>query len=590
MADLSRKPAKKTSMADAPEYPTTTTPDAMGHTVPSDIQMPAHSAVHGKVPRGLMYVPHSALYQGRFGRMFRKLAPLSTWTDQEYQQLADTMRDGDPVGTDGDNPHLPAGYTYLGQFIDHDITFDPNSKLQQDNDPNALQNFRTPRYDLDSIYGGGPADNPFMYQIDGMRLVVGTHPDGSPDCPRVPSLADMNGSSVLRAVIGDPRNDENIIVNQLHLAFISYHNAVVDELVKQHNNGTPLTAAEIMHPEDPSRQPELDADTRGQIFDEARRITRWHYQWVVVHDFLERIVGKGVVDDLMQGEEYTILSSANGGGPQFTTANTRKILLKFFDWKHDPYIPVEFSVAAYRFGHSMVRVTYRINEEIERRGGPPDIVIFHGPDDDNIRTLLGVSALNPFSMEGFNERPRFWEIEWDHFFDFGNDTPRLQASRRIDTRLATGLHTLPKSVTEGIASLATRNLLRGQALGLPSGQTVARAMGIPEALILDESHLSDLPDGLRQKVGTEAPLWYYILREAEEFTEGTMLGPVGGRIVAEVFLGLLKGDPGSAYNISPGWEPTPGQFGAVSGTDNVQFGMPELLTFAGVKLTATPQP
>ena len=139
--------------------------------IPANIQPPSRPAVHGKVPRGLMTVPRSQFYEGRFGRMFRKLAPLQGYSEDDYRALADTMVDAG-IDATGDNPDIPAGYTYLGQFVDHDITFDPTSKLQRDNDPNALQNFRTPRYDLDSVYGGGPVNSPFMYAVDGMHLLV----------------------------------------------------------------------------------------------------------------------------------------------------------------------------------------------------------------------------------------------------------------------------------------------------------------------------------------------------------------------------------------------------------------------------------
>ena len=160
----------------------------------------------------------------------------------------------------GDNRRISAGFTYLGQFIDHDITFDPTSQLQKVNDPDALVNFRTPRLDLDSLYGAGPADQPYLYEWwtgddRGIKLLV-----GDDDLPR---------NDQDRALIGDPRNDENLILAQLHLLFIRFHNRVVDHV----RDDRGLTGAELLA--------------------EAQRIVRWHFQWIVGHDFLRRVLGDG---------------------------------------------------------------------------------------------------------------------------------------------------------------------------------------------------------------------------------------------------------------------------------------------------------
>ena len=129
-----------------------------------------------------------------------------------------------------------SGYTYLGQFIDHDITFDPTSNIQRRNDPLALLNFRTPRFDLDSVYGGGRADQPFLYDWSGgkdagVRLLLDRDGDGTfatEDLPR-----NRQG----RALIGDARNDENAIVAQLHLLFIRFHNKIVGLVRRDHPDG-----------------------------------------------------------------------------------------------------------------------------------------------------------------------------------------------------------------------------------------------------------------------------------------------------------------------------------------------------------------
>ncbi len=115
---------------------------------------------HASQNRGLNQVVQSSREEGHFGYMFRRL-PSFRPSDGLLKTLATGMRQGKNEVTD--NPKIPAGYTYLGQFLDHDMTFDPTSELDRINDPAALENFRNPRFDLDSLYGSGPADEPFQY-------------------------------------------------------------------------------------------------------------------------------------------------------------------------------------------------------------------------------------------------------------------------------------------------------------------------------------------------------------------------------------------------------------------------------------------
>jgi Animal haem peroxidase len=418
---------------------------------------------------------------------------------------------------------IPAGYTYLGQFIDHDITFDPVSSLQRQNDPDALHNFRTPRFDLDSLYGKGPNNDPFMYDpdIDGgaaSLLVVKTESEED-DLPRNKLTNDSDGDPRGRALIGDPRNDENIIVSQLHLTFMKFHNRVVTRVKEEH--------------------PGLSGDA---LFEEAQRIVRWHYQWVVVKDFLPRIVGIEVVENILNpvGNGYKV--SPNGADTPFPRFD-----LKFFRWQTQPFMPVEFSAAAYRFGHSMIRPTYKINDPV------PERPIFS--------TNPNPGQLDAF--HGFRPLPAGWTVDWSFFFNSGDES-KMQVARRIDSHLALGTFHLPET-DDVMRNLALRNLKRGKVLGLPSGQRVARAMGI-EPLTDDELEIA----GLDPVFVGNAPLWFYVLKEAERLGQGK-LGPVGGRIVAEVLLGLLKGDPLSYINVQPTWTPN-----FVDG----DFKMPELIAIA----------
>src|SRR4051794_41911575 len=119
--------------------------------------MPQH---HATAPRGREFAPRSVFLEGRFGRLFRSL-PSFEPSDDVLEQLGAEMLE--PEGGEGLDGPIPAGYTYLGQFIDHDITFDPVSSLQRQNDPDSLHDFRTPRLDLDSLYGDGPSNDPYLF-------------------------------------------------------------------------------------------------------------------------------------------------------------------------------------------------------------------------------------------------------------------------------------------------------------------------------------------------------------------------------------------------------------------------------------------
>ena len=455
-------------------------------------------------PRGLDFTPRSVSHEGRFGRMFRRLAPFRP-PDQVLEALASSMADpGGGPGSEhpdrGDNPDLPAGYTYLGQFVDHDITFDPATSFERRDDPDALHNFRTPRLDLDLLYGSGPVASPHLYDDeDPVMLLVGQN------TAAIHERDDLPRNQQGRALVGDPRNDAHVIISQLHLAFIRFHNAVVDHLRSRF-----FPAAEL--------------------FEEAQRLTRWHYQWVVVHDWLPRLVGPELLDDVLVRDPAT---------------GAIRAACRFYEWKHQPFMPLEFSAAAFRFGHSQVRGTYRLNDTL-----------------DELPILTDVRVPHPVQhLGGLRPLPKGWTVDWAHFFVIDGSAPQL--SRRIDTRIAEPLRHLPPSLDPSSRSLALLNLLRGRSLGLPSGQAVAAAVG------------SGVPDSELGLDG-EAPLWFYLLRESERLEDGLKLGPTAARLVSEVLVGLLSGDPSSFLNVDPSWRPE------LPGVERGRFSVVDLLRLAGV--------
>src|SRR6266436_2330016 len=222
---------------------TSENPDGIGNNLQAENVAEMYRSIfrfHGSQPRGLDFFPKSPLFEGRFGRMFRTL-PAAHFNQKDLEKLAAAMvaKHEDPPTSedeidDEENQGIDAGYTYLGQFIDHDLTFDPASSLQRQNDPDALVDFRTPRFDLDSVYGRGPDDQPYLY-ADGRHFLLGEALTGralgqaltANDLPRSRAkVVDPNGQA--RAIIGDPRNDENIIVSQLQGLMLRLHNKLAN--------------------------------------------------------------------------------------------------------------------------------------------------------------------------------------------------------------------------------------------------------------------------------------------------------------------------------------------------------------------------
>lgn len=485
-------------------------------------------AVHGKLNRNGEGTPLGQFVpSGKFGRIFPTLQPLLPPLEA-LDELASVMEDKAPTDPKGDNDDVSAGFTYLGQFIDHDITFDTTPIQEVQVDPLALHNFRTPALDLDCLYGRGPGDQPYLYRLppDDALFVIGTTsstPGGGDPKVKTSLPFDLPRGAQGQAIIGDPRNDENLVVAQLHLAFLRFHNKVVEG----------LKAGTIKPP---------PAATQATLFEQARKLVIWHYQWIVLNDFLRRLVDEDVLKDVLKHGRV------------------------FYCPKGDAFIPVEFSAAAYRLGHSMVRDVYEFNDVFTFKPVPP-----------RTRAPASLSLLFRFSgRSGIGVPiPSDWIIDWRRFFKFAGDGVTAGLSRKLDPFLAPTLTRIPDhGVLPGV-NLPMANLRRGRSLGLPSGQNVARRMRIEP---LSPKDIAKGPDGaVAEKHGLhlETPLWFYILKEAEQCGNSKRLGPVGSRILSEVFVGLLELDAGSFLSSNPSWKPT------LPSAKAGDFEMTDLLKFVG---------
>jgi hypothetical protein len=365
------------------------------------------------------------------------------------------------------------------------MTLDRTPMPEQELDPKGLVNFDSPFFDLASVYGRGPGLDPQLYEADGVHMRIVRNAEGVEDLPRLD-----DGT----ALLGDARNDENLILTQLHLLFLKFHNRCLD-------TGLATTLAD------------------------AQRLTRWHFQWVIVNDFLKAVVGPELVSQVLQG----------------SPPKPKIDFYKPVDSER-PMMPIEYAVAAFRFGHSMVRAGYTLNAA----GGAP---LF--------------DPINP-DLRGHRPLPAAFEIEWWRLFRVpGAPTSPRNVSRLIDAKLAIPLLNLPPTVvSDPMVSLAQRNLIRGKRLGVPAGQDVAKLMKMKP---LSNKDLG-LPDPGNPGWAGKAPLWFYILREAEITQGGRRLGPLGGKLVAEVIVGILSCDKSSyiydktPFQPAPPIAPTAGQF------------------------------
>ena len=480
---------------------------------------------------------------------------------------------------------IPAIYTYWGQFIDHDMTANTDrdgtlSDIKADplspHDPvkvaNGLPNLRRPTFDLDSLYGNGPGLDPSFYCPDpgppdrwlykGAKFRIGRNAasPGDPIPPvndlkrDLPRVGDLIASGQLLpddfpdalrnapnratvAAIADARNDENLIVAQFHLAFLRFHNKVVDAVTAY-----PLAFGLRARP------------SVAEVFGAAHRLTRYHYQWLVVHDYLKTVTLPGIVDKVLIG--------GNRFYPDLP--------------KHELFAPLEYSVAAFRFGHSMVRGGYDHNRNF---GAGPNAFLpfarfeqlFEFTGNGHRIDPVDITKSVPSPLGGTDKTlPSNWIIEWDRLSS-KVDADARHFARKIDTQLVPpvlnmvnqGVGEPSLAIRQLLRDLSTRNLLRGYLLSIPTGQAIAAEMGVDplteEELKRDNAPAVDAALALdNDRLLKQTPLWYYVLKEAEVRADGDSLGELGSRIVVETQIGLLRNDPESyLYGDTP-WDPSQG--------------------------------
>ena len=466
-----------------------------------------------------------------FGTMFPQL-PAFRYSDQAAADLAATMRNAAPDppgidrGTPDDSAALPAEYTYLGQFIDHNLDFDETGQPAADLNPSSLTNFESFRFDLNNLFGGGPAADPQLYAADRRHLLVsGTL--GEPRWDGYPTVTGNDGVYDLardpltgQAIAVEPRDDDNQIISQITAAFAAFYNDFVD---------------------------------RGDSYAQARRLTEEYYQEIVLTDVLPAYVGQGTIDEYL---------GADRAG---------RVTLHTPDFPSAAYTPVEFSVGAYRFGHSLVRDNYHINDifpataDIDDNVRIFDVGHFQAGDlsgggplpgpDGSAQTGCSSASLCPWP------NPAGHQIQWKYFvpeLDANPDDPGINYARQTQPAISPALFDLPSEtipgctdaadpVCNGSGDLIARDFARGDHDGLASGQDIARALGCD---VIPATSINPTADAVFDS-GT--PLLYYVLAEAK--SAGRVLGCVGRKIVAETFLRVLWDTPGSILHT--GFRPDP---------------------------------
>ena len=447
--------------------------------------------------------------QSHYSRLFG--GPFSVHDETHLRELSSRMKDvpQNRRGRPRRGDLAPSGFVYLGQLLDHDLTRDETRLEHAGQPPEETANLHSPRLSLQSLYGGGPTKSPELYDFSepGAETFLLGETRAMPKIP--PTREDFyrrNGKPLL----ADARNDQHLIIAQLHVAFLQFHNRIVHFLKRGYFADA--------------------AFANETIFETARRLVIWHYQWIVRNEFLKWFVLPEVLADIERGGPHLFRPLPDDGIPA---------------------LPVEFTQAAFRFGHSMVQPRYEINRWIGRV---------------RLRDLVHKKQLG----ENGRALPAKRVVDWDRFTRAWGGNANF--AENIDTLISEDMFTLPAAAMPVIFNtqpppLPEMTLLRGSRIGLPSGQEACRAAGMPSLANGKIGFDDEETEFLRRRgLHRRTPLWYYLLRESEvlgvrRFRGGECLGPLGSRLVAEVLLGVMNADPDHYLNMDLNWKPLTFVFG-----------------------------
>ncbi len=415
-----------------------------------------------------------------FGRMFPHIAG-ALYTPDQMRELGYAMTLGSHIKVDSS---LAAVYTYLGQFIDHDITNTLGGDRPSDGaaDSRPPVQTATPALDLSSVYGAGFHDPRAAVVRSSGKMRLGACCDDLGQATR--RLADLPREHNAMAIIPDGRNDNNLFVAQMHVMFLQLHNYFVDQMtIKRPELRYRMARANVIH----------------------------HYHDLIVHDLLPKIL-----HDEVYAKYFDCPSGDNTIAFTPPTAS----------------IPLEFSGAAFRFGHSIIRDSYEIGR------GVPTV---------NINRAFALTGRN--GMDGHDRLPERFVVDWKHF-SANNRAKKISTPIKLQIP---GFSGYEKFIT-------VRNLLRGSAFALPCAQDICQFL-INDGYIskkdeLDERQLNpqiwpNEPPGILDNCGAKSyllrftPLWYYLLMEARarnhcRGNNECKLGVVGSHIVAATFKYLTR--------------------------------------------------
>ncbi|MET0676879.1 MAG: peroxidase family protein, partial [Bradyrhizobium sp.] len=443
-----------------------------------------------------------------------------------------------------ENPFIPSGYTYLLQFMAHDLVHSAIPLSVAGGLGRGTANARRMPLRLETLYGSGPVGSPHIYALDAptddrrtklrlgrMRWKENAAATGCPfrDIARAQaenltgvdrSIAGVR-AALTEALVADPRNDDHAVMSQLTALFALLHNGLVDIIRRQEG----------------SAGPNGQFGAAYKRFLCARNALTAIYHNIIRNDLLRRVLHPAVHADY------------RGPDPDFIDRPPLNGNVAVGDWE----IPLEFSHGAFRFGHAMVRPEYQIND-----------LSLH-----DLNNTLEKSSLNDPANMPLDET---WMVQWSRFFEINGSTPNL--TRRIGPHLSDGLgndQIFPAFDETERVGLLYRDLLGAGLAGMWSVDALIDEIGsrrphyvAMSRLLADRAYRVEqlrqwlasgrsygaLTDEDIETLSNDPPLPFFILFEAMHQMDGLRLGLLGSIIVSEVIFGTLANDPQSTSGSS----------------------------------------